>query len=71
MRAMLWKTLVIGLALAMPGMAVADAPKLPERFHRPISTEGLDLRLFDEAVTATSCRWRARGGSCSAWRAIR
>lgn len=51
MRKMLWGCLAIVLAMATPVAAAADGPRLPDRFHRPISTEGLDLRLFDEAVT--------------------
>lgn len=50
MRVMLWGMMAAVLISGAP-LAQAGSAKLPERFHRPISAEGLDLRLFDEAVT--------------------
>lgn len=50
MRAMLWGMVAVALVSGTP-QTLADGSKLPERFNRPISSEGLDLKLFDEAVT--------------------
>lgn len=50
MRTLLWGMLAAAMISGVPE-ATAAGPKLPDRFHRPIVSDGLDLRLFDEAVT--------------------